>query len=178
MPKNLKGGSHHKKMASKDTKSSTMFRMRYGNSKEPSEMYAIVTNVYGGGMLEVKCNDGVKRLCVIRRKFKGRNKRDNQISINSILIVGLRDWEVVQKNKKEKVDLLYVYDANQTETLKNNKDEKITLFNEEEDQSIQFDDTDETIFEKITVKKSKVKEKNRKENEKIKGNLNINWDDI
>ena len=114
MPKNFKGGSRHKKMASKDTKSSTMFRIRYVDPNEPSEMYAIVTNVYGGGMLEVKCNDGVRRLCVIRRKFKGRNKRDNQISINSILIVGLRDWEVVQRNKKQKVDLLYVYNANQT----------------------------------------------------------------
>ena len=110
MPKNLKGGSHHKKMASKDTKSSSMFKMRYVNPNEPSEMYAKVTNVYGGGMLEVMCNDGVRRLCVIRRKFKGRNKRDNQISINSVLIVGLREWEVVQKGKKEKVDLLYVGD--------------------------------------------------------------------
>lgn len=178
MPRNLKGGSHHKKMASKDTKSSMIFKMRYVNPNEPSEMYAIVTNIYGGGMLEVKCNDGVRRLCVIRRKFKGRNKRDNQISINSVLIVGLREWEVVQKNKKEKVDLLYVYDSSQIETLKKNKNEKINLFEDESGQSIEFDNDEDTIFKDIKVKKSQIKEKNKSENEKIKGNNTINWDDI
>lgn len=178
MPRNLKGGSHHKKMASKDTKSSMIFKMRYVNPNEPSEMYAIVTNIYGGGMLEVKCNDGVTRLCVIRRKFKGRNKRDNQISINSVLIVGLREWEVVQKNKKEKVDLLYVYDSSQIETLKKNKNEKINLFEDESGQSIEFDNDEDTIFKDIKVKKSQIKEKNKSENEKIKGNNTINWDDI
>ena len=178
MPKNLKGGSHHKKMASKDTKSSSMFKMRYVNPNEPSEMYAKVTNVYGGGMLEVMCNDGVRRLCVIRRKFKGRNKRDNQISINSVLIVGLREWEVVQKGKKEKVDLLYVYDNNQLETLKKNKSQKLTLFDETTDEVVDFDNNDE-MFEDIKIKKKKVKEKNKKQNEELKsGKSDINWDDI
>jgi len=177
MPKNLKGGSHHKKMASKDTKSSAMLKMRYVDPNEKSEIYAKVTNVYGGGMLEVLCNDGVRRLCVIRRKFKGRNKRDNQISINSILIVGLRDWEVVQKNKKEKVDLLYVYDNNQVETLKKNKNEKLTLF-EEEKESVEFDTTEDELFEKVKVKKKTIKEKNKKENDKLKNSSEINWDDI
>ncbi len=178
MPKNLKGGSHHKKMASKDTKSSSMFKIRYVNPNEPSEMYAKVTNVYGGGMLEVKCNDGKKRLCVIRRKFKGRNKRDNQISINSILLVGLRDWEVVQKKKKEKVDLLYVYDNNQVETLKKNKSQKITLFDEMTSEDVDFDNNNE-IFEDIKIKKKKVKEKNKQENDQLKSGKNdIDWDDI
>ena len=177
MTKNLKGGSHHKKMASKDTKSSGMLKMRYVNPNETSEIYAIVTNIYGGGMLEVKCNDGVKRLCVIRRKFKGRNKRDNQISLNSVLIVGLREWEVVQKNKKEKVDLLYVYDNNQVETLKKNKNEKITLFDDEKD-SVEFDNVDDEIFENVKIKKKAVKDKNKKENDRLKKSEGINWDDI
>ena len=177
MPKNLKGGSHHKKMASKDTKSSGMLKMRYVNPNETSEIYAIVTNIYGGGMLEVKCNDGVKRLCVIRRKFKGRNKRDNQISLNSVLIVGLREWEVVQKDKKEKVDLLYVYDNNQVETLKKNKNEKITLFDDEKD-SVEFDNVDDEIFENVKIKKKAVKDKNKKENDRLKKSEGINWDDI
>ena len=43
-----------------------------------------------------KCNanDGKTRMCIIRNKFRGRDKKDNTININSYLI-GVRDWEVV-----------------------------------------------------------------------------------
>ena len=101
MPKNTKGGNRHKKMASKNAKPSYSLKMRYKNEEEECEMYAKVLQIFGGGMVQVLCDDKQERLCVMRRKFKGRNKRDNQISMNSILLVGLREWEVVQKNKKE-----------------------------------------------------------------------------
>jgi len=80
MVKNKKGGSKHKKMASKDVKEQSVRKtLRLANPREPCEIYARVTNIYGGQNIGVICNDGVERLCVLRRKFRGRNKRDNQL---------------------------------------------------------------------------------------------------
>ena len=105
MPRNLKGGKSHKKLASKNSKQNTSFiKVRYKDINEPCEIYARVLSVYGGGMLEVYCDDGVKRLCVIRRKFKGRNKKKNWTNdwnINTMLEmtddkpkkpIGLPNW--------------------------------------------------------------------------------------
>ena len=72
----------------------------------------------GQGNVDVMCNDKVLRLCVIRRKFRGRNKRDNTVKLNSILLVGLRDWEYRAEGKKPKVDLLYVYSDSQMNDLR------------------------------------------------------------
>ena len=52
----------------------------------------------------------------------GRNKRDNTIKTNSIVLVALRSvsmGEVVQQNKKEKADLIYVYNQSDIDELKN-----------------------------------------------------------
>jgi hypothetical protein len=186
MVKNKKGGSKHKKMASKFAKDEPIRKtLRLANPREPCEIYARVTNIYGGQNVGVVCNDGVERLCVLRRKFRGRNKRDNQIALNKILLVGKRDWEVVAPSKKEKVDLLYVYSEYQYEQLRNEK--KITqhIWKEvdaeqkiEEDAGVEFT-TQEDMFEDTNIiinmnndKKSDNKNKNITEAEVI------NWDDI
>jgi len=53
----------------------------------------------------------------IRNKFKSNyNKRFNLVTLHSIVLVGLREWENPPKN----CDLLYVYDDSEIETLKNN----------------------------------------------------------
>lgn len=158
MVKNKKGGSKHKKMASKFAKDEPIRKtLRLANPREPCEIYARVTNIYGGQNIGVICNDGVERLCVMRRKFRGRNKRDNQIALNKILLVGKRDWEVVNPNKKEKVDLLYVYSEYQYEQLRNEK--KITQhiwkeineeIKEEEEAGIEFT-TEEDLFEDTNI---------------------------
>jgi hypothetical protein len=70
-------------------------------------------------MADVLCNDGKRRLLVIRRRFKGRNKRDNNVAIDKILLVGMREWEVIAEKKKQKVDLLYVYNDEDIHDLKN-----------------------------------------------------------
>ena len=116
MVKNKKGGGRHKKMASKHAKMPTKsFKLRLPGAE--GELIAHVTKLYGYGHLNVLCNDGVERLCVIRKKFKGRNKRDNQITLHSYILVGIRSYEVVMSGKKPKCDLLYVYTRDQQKQL-------------------------------------------------------------
>jgi len=115
MPKNKSGGRNYKKLANKNTNSDYNTNVRY--SKDKDEIYARVTKIFGNGMAEIVCHDNVIRLLQIRKKFRGRNKRDNIISIDSIILGGLRSWEVLTGKKKENVDLLYVYSPNQYNSL-------------------------------------------------------------
>jgi translation initiation factor 1A len=117
MVKNKKGGSRHKKQASKNTRD-VSFNTKLRKAKADGEMYARVIKMNGNGMADVICNDGVTRLLIIRRKFRGRNRRDNQVSLGTMLLVGIRLWEVVGGGKKPKVDLLYTYSAGQINELK------------------------------------------------------------
>ena len=117
MPKNKFGGKSHRKMANKNVYDGERTAIRL--SKEEDEKYAIVTKMFGNGMADVLCQDRVTRLLQIRKKFRGRNKRDNTISLNSIILVGIRSWEVVSEKKRQKADLLYVYAPNQYESLRN-----------------------------------------------------------
>lgn len=128
MVKNTTGGSRHKKQARKNANADHVRqRTRLKDPKESCEMYAIVTRNFGQGNCEVMCNDGINRMCVIRNKFKGRNKRGNRVDIGIRVLVGLRDWEVRAGDKKEKCDLLEVYDNRELEDLKKdpNFDEKL-----------------------------------------------------
>lgn len=116
MVKNKTGGNRHKKMASKNAKPTYKRKTRFADSID--EIYGIVTKHCGGGHAMVLCQDNLERLMVIRRKFSGRNKRDNKIDVNTIVLCGKRNWEVRCDKKKEKVDLLYVYSNDQINELK------------------------------------------------------------
>ncbi len=119
MIENLQG-NRHKKMASKNVKPKTFNRkVRFSSNNE--EIYAKVEKVYGGNRALVMCNDGHERMMEWRRKFGGRNKRDNFIADGSIVLVGKREWQVMHDNKKEKVDLLEVYQASEVDVLKKKK---------------------------------------------------------
>lgn len=72
----------------------------------PLEQIVIVTKMLGNGMCEVFNNDDKRFIAHIRAKFKGRNRRSNDISLNSFILVGIRDWENPCKN----VDVVFVYD--------------------------------------------------------------------
>ncbi len=87
-------------------------------SMEDGEIYAVVTKLLGNAMIDVLCIDGTQRICIIRNKFRGRGKRDNCVAIGTWLLIGKRDWEIVDANKKEKCDLLEVYTLNDVEQLK------------------------------------------------------------
>lgn len=117
MVKNKKGGRNHKKMASKGAKNH-QHTAKLRLPGQEGEMIARVMKTYGHGMLEVLCNDGVTRLCIIRKKFRGRNRRDNDTRIHSFILVGIRAFEVVAAGKKEKCDLIYVYNDSQKLKIK------------------------------------------------------------
>ena len=117
MVRNTKGGRNHKKMSSRGTRAPPRSK-KLRLPEQEGEILAVVLKLFGHGMVEVMCNDGVVRLCVIRKKFRGRNKRDNEIRMSSLLLVGIRAFEVVAVGKKHKTDLIYVYSDNDKMRLK------------------------------------------------------------
>lgn len=128
MVRNQTGGNKSKHLARKhitggSTRNDRMLRL----SQCPEEMYAYVIKPYGNGMCLVMCIDGRERLCIIRNKFTGRNKRDNLIEAGSWVLVGAREWErdgdgerLKANGKKDypKCDLLEIYTHIEREKLK------------------------------------------------------------
>ena len=109
MVKNKKGGSKHKKQASKNN-SSSFIKTKLRLAKEEGEIYCRVTKLLGNGLL------------IIRKKFKGRNRRDNQVGVGSVILAGLRTWSVSATKKKQKADLLCVYSDHHITELKHSDD--------------------------------------------------------
>jgi len=118
MVKNTKGGNKHKKMARKSTAPTSQEKIRFSSCED--EIYASVAKIYGNGRILVTCNDNIERQCVIRKKFRGKNKRHNEVSIGTYVLVGKREWETTSTNK-EVTDLLYVYSSEQVMGLKKNQ---------------------------------------------------------
>ena len=116
MVKNTKGGKNSKKIARKHITEVSAKTMRY--ALEEGEMYGTVVKHFGG-QCQVMTTDGELRLCIVRGKFKGRQRRDNNICLGSWVLVGLRDWEM-RSDGKTKCDLLYVYNDIEKENLKQN----------------------------------------------------------
>jgi translation initiation factor IF-1 len=95
MVKNTHGGSKHKSQARK----ATQVRNVVIEPKDPSEKYAKVTKMFGNGMCQVELQeDRTQLVCHIRGKFRGKNKRHNTVVLNSVVVVGLREWETEKKN--------------------------------------------------------------------------------
>jgi translation initiation factor IF-1 len=104
MVKNTTGGSGHKSQARKLVDSGVSAKV-----PEPSnefEVYATVSKMFGNGMCQVKTYNNLELLCYIRGKFRGRNKKNNLLSPNSLVLVALREWENPPKN----CDLLFLFD--------------------------------------------------------------------
>jgi initiation factor 1A len=116
MVKNYSGGNKSKGMARKNLSNNDSKSLRV--SQDINEMYGIVEKYHGNKMCDVLCYDGEQRLCHIRGKFTGRGKRDNNVEKNKWVLVGIRDYETISKNKKANCDLLEVYNDKDKETLK------------------------------------------------------------
>lgn len=116
MVKNYGGGKRAKGFARKNLNTSKQEKpLRVG--QEEGEIYAVVTKYYGNGMCDVFCLDDETRLCHIRGIFRTRGRRDNNVEIGSLLLVGLREFETVVKGKKQNCDLLEVYNNNEKAKL-------------------------------------------------------------
>ena len=76
--------------------------------EEEDEQYGVVTQMLGGPNCRVTCQDGKQRLCVIRCKFRWRNKNHNRLSAGTWVMVGVRGWETTAKGD-QRCDLLEVY---------------------------------------------------------------------
>ena len=112
MVKNRNGGKGTKGLARKLSSSNDNHRLRLSTSDD--EKYAFVKQMLGNGMCSVVTNDNITLICHIRSKFRGRSKRNNFVTKNSIILVGIRDWENPFKN----CDLLELYDDNDLIQLK------------------------------------------------------------
>jgi len=120
MVKNTKGGNKSKAVARKHISGAKEQRaLRLASCS--LEKYGVVIRVLGNGMFYVVTDLASDKqphlLGHIRNKFRGRSKRDNTISLGSVVLIGLREWE--EPNYKD-CDLLEVYDSNEVRQLMKN----------------------------------------------------------
>jgi hypothetical protein len=114
-----KGGGNHKHMARKGFGGAQKMQSKLRISEDACEVYAQVEKLLGNGMCYVTCMDNVKRLCVIRGKFRGRGKRDNTLVNGTWCLVGLRDYlSGPVEGKMEQSDLLEVYAESDKQRLR------------------------------------------------------------
>ena len=106
MVKNF-GGKKSKRLGRKHVQAAAEAALVKCRLKDPAlsgERYAVVCRLLGGDMCEVLEASGARRVCVIRKRFRGRNKRDHMVAAGGLVLVGLREWEA-----RPKCDLLEVY---------------------------------------------------------------------
>ena len=139
MVKNTNGGKGAKGLARKLSSSNEHHRLRLSASHD--EKYAFVKQMLGNGMCSVVTNDNITLICHIRSKFRGRSKRNNFVTKNSVILVGLRDWENPCKN----CDLLELYDDNDLVQLKKLPSIDLSLFDSFSINSSSFND-DSIVF--------------------------------
>lgn len=155
MVKNVKGGSGHKSQARKHVISNKQsFKLRLSENND--ELYAQVNSMLGNGMCHITDQNEVKRLCIIRGKFRGRGKRDNLLVPGKWVLVGTRDFETIKSGDKlPKCDLLEVYNDYDKDKLRtqakldskvfmDSKDEKDNHYND-----LEFTDEKEEDYMKI-----------------------------
>jgi initiation factor 1A len=179
MGKNKGGGRNHKKQANKNAPAAgRTVRM----AVDSAEVYAKVTKMCGNGRAEVMCKDGVTRILEIRKKFRGRHKRDNMISVDTIVLGGVREWEVRSLKNKEKLDLLYVYSQEQLDTLLKNDDARFIITgsrDHETDSGFHMGETDtwkQKVEEDLVTEEGMINVKSIATDSG--DDLDLKWDDI
>jgi translation initiation factor IF-1 len=111
MVKNTTGGTKTKGLARKHQRQTNSTLIIPTNELE---QIVCVTKLYGNGMCEVFNESNQKFIAHIRNKFRGKQKRHNLITVSTIIMVGMRDWEKPFKN----CDVMEIYSDNQIEQLK------------------------------------------------------------
>jgi len=110
MVKNTIGGKKGKMLSKKQNGTNNS---SFPISMDEGEIYVCVSKVFGGGVFEVIDKNKVKYKAYLRGKMKGSNKRHNLVSMNSILLVGIRS----DLSDKFSVDILFVYENHHIQTL-------------------------------------------------------------
>jgi len=123
MVKNTTGGTKTKGLARKHVKSAgggpaAALRL----PEEQLEVIVAVDSMLGNGMCRVFNEKGDSFIAHIRNKFRGRHKRANLISKNSIILCGYRQWENPYKN----LDVIFIYDDYNINQLRENPNINIT----------------------------------------------------
>ena len=176
MVKNTTGGTGTKGLARKH-QSRGDARLRLPG--DPLEKIACVTKMFGNGMCEVYTGDNVRLVGHIGGKFRGKNKRNNLITPQSVVLVGLREWERPVKN----CDLLTIYDDSHVDQLKSIPSVNMTnilklrglniVTGSESNGDFEFTHEDEVDEEVIPVQTG-----NKKEIFKLENTIEVNIDDI
>ena len=121
MVKNTTGGTGAKSLARKNETSKDNGKLRLPECE--LEIFGIVTKMLGNGMCEIYTNESVRLIGHIRNSFRGKNKRNNLITKDSIVLVGLFEWEKTPKN----CNIMSLYTSNQVEQIKNIPNIKIDV---------------------------------------------------
>ena len=115
MVKNSTGGcrakSQARKLSSSYESASSSAALRL--SQCPLEVYAVVIKQFGQGRCQVHTVQGLELQCVIRNKFRGRSKRNNTVSVGTVVLVGLYEWQSEPKGG----DVLEVYNTTEVGQL-------------------------------------------------------------
>jgi translation initiation factor IF-1 len=112
MTKNVKGGNSHKKQARKNNGPPIGIK-KLRVSQNECEAYAIVTKLLGNSMCYVADTTNNELLCIIRGKFRGKEK----LEVGTWVLVGDRSWETEKKDVKPKCDLLEIYSKDEMDRL-------------------------------------------------------------
>jgi translation initiation factor IF-1 len=115
MVKNVSGGSGQKSKGRKyEVKKSSVLRI----PEEEGEEIGYVIKNEGGGICRVMVILNKEKILRghIRGKFRSRNRKDNNITAGSMVMIGLRDWE----EEKKECDILEVYDQEEIKIMKSN----------------------------------------------------------
>jgi hypothetical protein len=147
MVKNSNGGGNAKKQARKYQQSNSSEKKEVRQILDPMERNAEVIEMMGGRICKVKF-EGEERNCHIGGKFRGRNKRSNYIEKGGMAIVGIREW-----SSGGDVDLVYVYEREDSNKLKREMGIRNTEEEDEEDE--EEDKGYEFVEEKMTEKEKK-----------------------
>ena len=174
MVKNKKGGSGHKRMARKHVSGGSGYQNKVRKKREEGEIYARVIKLNGGQFAHIKCEDGKLRNLVIRGQFR-RRKRGNRLSADTLVLAGLRDWEVINGKKLEKADLLEVYNNFEADKLQKEEEDDGVLF----DRNATASDfvTQNQVISRTTTVSEPEKQETKKEDKKI-FDSEFDWDDI
>ena len=149
MVKNTTGGTKTKGLARKHVKSAGGGGGALRLPEEELEVIVAVDSMLGNGMCRVFNEKGDSFIAHIRNKFKGRHKRANLISKNSIILCGYREWENPYKN----LDVIFIYDDYNINQLRQNPTiniqniiKRITNTYTNNDDNNDDDDADALVF--------------------------------